>query len=184
MILLFSLPSLLRQLSIHARSHLLPTYQGYPVPTLFLSITFPLTCVHCILSIHVLCTDLPSYCANCSQKAPLKAPKLVSKSLPGPFLLLQPHPSSSSSSLCSAFPQNIDRLQPARQSATSGENLCFRKAKNVKKEHREQEWRSNKERAGARNWKREQIKVKPEKWKKWDDIWGWAHHNAFCLLSL
>ena len=30
MILLYSLPSLLHQLSIHARSHLLPTYQGCP----------------------------------------------------------------------------------------------------------------------------------------------------------
>ena len=37
-----------------------------PVPTLFLSITFPLTYVHCILSIHILCSNLPSYCANCS----------------------------------------------------------------------------------------------------------------------
>ena len=43
-----------------------------PVPTLFLSITFPLTYVHCILSIHILCTNLPSYCANCSKKALLK----------------------------------------------------------------------------------------------------------------
>ena len=38
-----------------------PTKGACPVPTLFLSITFSLTCVqHCILSMHVLCTNLLS----------------------------------------------------------------------------------------------------------------------------